>query len=308
MRVVRLYNRFQSVEWRVKKRANARKEPSRFSSLRLLLLAGTLLIVGVLLLASLVGERFGVTHQLTLDMIGPFQGVLSRSMAGVVSFKNDYLALWNIRDENKKLQDLVDKYLKELSEYREGYRTYLYLQEQLKFREQLEFQPLAARVVGKDPSFWFQTIVVDRGKKDDVLEGMVVLTPEGVVGQVVHAADHYAKVLLANAPSSAIDALVQKNRVRGILKGDGEKGYTLQYVLKNADVAVGDHIVTAGIGGVFSSGIPLGVVAAVHKKERGMFQEIEVTPSVDFQKLENVLIDPTDRKKILSEMNLSPER
>jgi rod shape-determining protein MreC len=292
----------------VKKRASARKEQSRFASLRLLLLAGTLLVVSVLLLASLVGERFGAIHQLTLDLVGPLQGVMSRSMSSVVSFKNDYLALWSIRDENKKLQGLVDKYLKELSEYREGYRTYLYLQEQLKFKEQLEFQPLMARVVGKDPSFWFQTIVVDRGKKDDVVEGMVVLTPEGVVGQVVHTSDHYAKVLLANAPSSAIDALVQKNRARGILKGDGEKGYTLQYVLKNADVSVGDHIVTAGIGGVFSSGIPLGQVSAVHKQQRGMFQEIEVTPSVDFQKLEYVFIDPTDRKKILSEMNLSSER
>jgi rod shape-determining protein MreC len=113
---------------------------------------------------------------------------------------------------------------------------------------------------------------------------------------------------LANAPSSAIDAMVQKNRTRGILKGAGEKGYILQYVLKSADIEVGDHIVTAGIGGIFPPGIPLGRISRIEKKQRGMFQEIEVEPYIDFQKLEYVLLDPTDRKSVLDSMNMVPTR
>jgi rod shape-determining protein MreC len=62
-------------------------------------------------------------------------------------------------------------------------------------------------------------------------------------------------------------------------------------VLKNAEVNRGDHIVTAGIGGVFASGIPVGTVSAVHRKTRGMFLEIEVEPSVDFQRLEFVQLN-----------------
>ena len=73
-------------------------------------------------------------------------------------------------------------------------------------------------------------------------------------------------MLLAIAPSSAIDVFVQKSRVRGILKGVGEGGYLLHYVLKNAEVNQGDHIVTAGIGGVLE-------------------------PSVDFQRLEFVQLN-----------------
>jgi rod shape-determining protein MreC len=102
--------------------------------------------------------------------------------------------------------------------------------------------------------------------------------------------------------------MVQKNRVRGILKGAGADGYVLEYVLKNADVSEGDYIVTAGIGGIFPSGIPLGQVSAVRMKERGMFQEIQVKPSVDFQKLEVVFIELTDRKKILLEMYSGADR
>ncbi len=276
--------------------------------MRVLLLVTILFVVGLLLLASMLGGRFGTLHQLTLDFIGPMQSVVTRTVAGVSAIKDDYIALWNVREENKRLQTLVDKYLKELGEYREGYSTNLYLEELLGFKEKLSFQPLAARVVGKEPAYWYQTIVVDRGRKDDVLEGMIVLAPGGVVGQVMHTGEHYSKILLANAPSSAIDAMIQKNRVRGILKGAGERGYVLNYVLKNVDVEVGDYIVTAGIGGVFPAGIPLGRVSKIHKKTRGMFQEIEVQPLVDFQKLEFVFIDPTDRRKILDSANLSTGR
>lgn len=267
-----------------------------------------LLIVGMLLLASTLGGRFGTPHQLTLDFIGPLQSAVTRTFSGISVLKNDYIAFWNVREDNKRLQALVDKYLAELGEYREAYSIYLHLQALLDFKEKLSFEPLAARVVGKEPSYWYQTIVVDRGKKDDVLEGMIVLAPGGVVGQVIHTAEHYSKILLAIAPSSAIDAMIQKNRVRGIIKGAGENGYILQYVLKNADVEVGDHIVTAGIGGLFPAGIPIGRVSKIQKKQRGMFQEIEVQPDIDFQKLEFVFIDPTDRRSIFESMNLSKER
>jgi rod shape-determining protein MreC len=273
-----------------------------------MLLVGVLGVVGLLLLASLLGGRFGTPHQLTLDFMGPLQNIVTRSISGLGNFKNDYISLWSVRAENKRLQLLVDKYLSELGAYREGYSNYLHFEELLAFKDKQKFQALSARVVGKEPAFWYQTIVVDRGRNDDVLEGMIVLSPEGVVGQVIHTAEEYSKVLLANAPSSAIDAMIQKNRTRGILKGAGEKGFVLHYVLKNAEVQVGDHVVTAGIGGIFPAGIPLGRVSKIHHKRRGMFQEIEVKPLVDFQKLEFVFIDPTDRRKILESMNLFIKR
>lgn len=291
----------------MRKRASDKKGQSRIATIRLLLLGGTLLTVALLVFASMIGDRFGAAHQITVDLLSPLQKIVSKVADEMGDFTEDYVGLWSVRAENKRLRTLVEKYMTELGEYREAYRTYLHLQTLLEFKEKQEFRLLAARVVGKDPAYWFQTILLDRGKADDVLEGMVVLAPEGVVGQVIHVSEHYAKVLLANAPSSAIDAMVQKNRVRGILKGAGEKGFVLNYVLKNTDVAVGDHVVTAGIGGVFASGIPLGVVTAVREKERGMFQEIEVRPAVDFQRLEHVFIDPTDRQKILREMNLTVE-
>jgi len=261
------------------------------------------LVSCLILFAASFGGRFGLFHQVTLETLGPVQVVFTNVSSGVQRIWNDYIALWVVRDENKRLRTMLADYNEKLNEYTEAYSTYLGLVEKLKFKEKESFPSISARVVGKGPSYWFKTIIVDRGENDGIVEGMVARNEKGVVGQIIQVSPNYAKILLANAPSSAIDAMVQKNRVRGILKGAGKHGFTLYYVLKKADVAVGDKIITAGIGGVFSSGIPLGRVSAVRKKQRGMFQEIEVEPWVDFQRLETVFINLTERLTWEAEMN-----
>ncbi len=264
------------------------------------------LFVGLLLLGSLFGSKFGTLHQLTLDMAGYLQSGVTHTKSRIAGFKEDYISSWALQEENQRLQKMADKYLAELGKYREAYRQAKAFEALLNFKKQLNVQPVAARVVGKEPVFWCKTIIIDRGRADDVLEGMTVFVPAGVVGQIIHAAEHYSKVLLANAPSSAIDALIQKNRTRGILQGAGAKGYILNYVQKNVDVDIGDRIVTAGIGGIFPTGLVLGTVSEVHSRQRGMFQEIIVKPEVNFQKLEYVFVDPTDRRKIIDSINNAP--
>lgn len=288
-----------------KRSPRTRKRPLLIS-VRVWLLFGVLLTVALLLLGSLLSGKFGVTHRLTLDFIGYMQSGVVQAVDKFSGFKNNYITNWSLQEENKRLLERGDKYLTELQKYRESYLDARTFEVLLNFKKGLSIDPLSARVVGKEPSFWYKTIIVDRGRNDDIEEGMTVFVPKGVVGQIIQVADDYSKVLLANAPTSAIDAIIQKNRTRGILRGAGSKGYVLNYVLKNADVAVGDYVVTAGIGGLFPTGMVVGTVAKIHNRERGMFQEIEVTPEVDFQKLEYVFIDRTNRKKIIDEMNRAP--
>ncbi|MGW8195811.1 MAG: hypothetical protein ACWGOX_16260, partial [Desulforhopalus sp.] len=121
----------------MRKKKKAIQERSIFSTIRVLSLAMILLVVFLLLLGSMLGGRFGSPHQLTLDFVGPLQSAVTRSLDAIATIKNDYLVLWNLRAENKRLQALVDKYLTELGEYREAYSTYLYLQDLLDFKNKL---------------------------------------------------------------------------------------------------------------------------------------------------------------------------
>ncbi len=287
----------------MRKRNNERKKTPRFAFTRLFVLFSLLVVFLLILLGSSAGNRFGVFHQLTLETLGPLQGVFTKVSLSTGRFADKYIALWHLQEENKQLRLELATYHAQLDEYREAYARNRYLEAELKFKKRETFPALMARVVGKDPSFWFQTLIVDRGKNDGVVRGMVARNSRGVVGQVLQVSDNYSKILLANAPSSAIDAIVQKNRVRGILKGAGEQGYVLQYVLKNGDVKVGDRIVTAGIGGVFPSGITLGTVSRVHSQRRGMFLEIEVKPAVDFFRLESLYINLSEEQLVIDAMS-----
>jgi len=289
----------------VRNKRNDRKKRVGFRYTRLFLLLSLFVVLLLLLLGSATGGRFGFFHQLTLESMGPLQGVFSNVSHSIVRFKDKYITLLNLQEENDQLRRELDTYHAQLDEYREAYSRNRFLETELAFKKQVSFPALMARVVGKDPSFWFQTVIVDRGENDGVVTGMVARNSRGVVGQVVQVSDNYSKILLANAPSSAIDAIVQKNRVRGILKGAGEKGYILQYVLKNGAVEEGDAIVTAGIGGVFPPGITLGTVSKVYSKRRGMFLEIEVEPAVDFSRLEFFDINLSEEQLVIEDLSRS---
>jgi rod shape-determining protein MreC len=154
-----------------------------------------------------------------------------------------------------------------------------------------------AEVIAKDPTSWFKTVVINKGRRHGLKKGMPALAPEGIVGQVMEVSGHYAKVLLIIDRNSAVDALVQRTRVRGILSGAPTAQCHLNYVLLKEAVEIGDTIVTSGMDGVFPKGLRVGRVQSLEARSTEMFHTIGVSPFVDFGKLEELLVvvkEPTD--------------
>lgn len=282
------------------RKKSIRKRSSRFRTFRLVILVGCVLTMALIFLVSTLGsQKFGSLHQLLFEAVGPFQATFSRGASTLHSLKEEYLGLLSVREENKRLWQELQESRAALHKSREAMANNARLRRLLDFKSSSDFPVLAANVIGKDPSLWFRSLIIDRGASDGIGRGAPVVNSEGVVGQVFEVAPSYSKVLLAIAPSSAIDVLLQKSRVRGILKGTGSLTYRLEYILKTVEVEEGDQVVTAGYGGVFPTGLPVGVVSKVIKKRRGMFHEIEVTPSVDYKTLEHLLV--IDKKEIAEE-------
>jgi rod shape-determining protein MreC len=149
---------------------------------------------------------------------------------------------------------------------------------------------VAARVVGKDATNWFKTILIDRGTQAGLRRNLPVVAPDGLVGRVVEVTPSTAKVQLITDPVSASGALMQRTRVTGIVTGNLGTGLRVRYLPLLADVVVGDEVVTSGMGGVFPKGIPVGRVTAVERKSGALFQEAALQPKVDLGRLEEVLI------------------
>jgi rod shape-determining protein MreC len=268
-----------------------RKRDKRFKQIRFFLLFGCLLTAIFILFISMAGRKeFTAPHKLGLEVIGPFQTVISNVSNYVSGFWGKYIGLINVRQENEQLRQELMKYKAANIEYREAVATNVRLQKLLELKESLPPPTMTAEIIGKDPSLWFRTLTINRGSSDGVQKGMPVVTVEGVVGQVLTSSPNYSKVLLATDPNSAIDIITQKTRVQGIVKGLGREAFALHYVLKSAVVEKGDYVLTSGLGGVFPKGLMVGTVSDIKKSRRGMFQDIEIEPAVDFSQLEYLII------------------
>jgi rod shape-determining protein MreC len=278
------------------KKKSTRKRNSRFRLFRVILLAGVLLTLAFIFLVSTLGsQQFGSLHKLVLEAVGPLQKAVAISSSTIGRFKSEYVDILQdslrLREENKRLVQQLQENEALLNKSREAMATNASLRKLLEFKNSLTNQSnVAATIIGKDPSAMFRSVIIDQGSNSGISKGDPVVNSDGIVGQVFAITPNYAKVLLAIAPSSAIDVLLQKSRVRGMLKGNGTLTYRLEYILKTAEVEEGDHVITAGYGGIFPTGLPVGIVSKIIKKPRGMFHEIEVTPSVDYQKLEHLLV------------------
>ena len=267
------------------------KERRRSRKIKFFLLLGLLLTFVLILIISVVGRReFSGSHKFALEVIGSGQTGISALSGFMKTVALNYVALINVREENTRLREELQNYKAHNVKFREAAATNIRLAKLLELKEALPPPTLAAEIVGRDPSPWFKTLIINKGSTDGIEKGMPVLTVEGVVGQIVETTPHFSKIILATDPNSAIDAMVQTTRAQGMIRGTGSKEYTLEYVLRNDAVTTGDHVITSGLGGVFPKGIPVGTVSNVITSERGMFHTIEVTPSVDFSKLEYIVI------------------
>ena len=232
------------------------------------------------------------TGRLAIALVAPFQKIISHSTRFLRDIWEHYFSLVSVAEENERLQKEAQKAFALAHRNEELVQANNRLRQLFDLGQELQRPVVAAQVVGKDPSPWFQTVLVDKGRENGVEIGFPVINAQGVVGLIVEATALYAKVMLITDPNSAVDAVVQKSRARGIIKG-GTSGYCVfNYVLRKHDLTVGDSVVSSGMDGVFPKGMPIGKVAEIEKKEAGIFQDVTVTPYVDFERLEEVLVVP----------------
>ena len=154
----------------------------------------------------------------------------------------------------------------------------------------LQRNPDLARVTGQDPSNLARYIIVDQGSAEGVKAGMPVVTPQGLVGRVTSTGTHWAKVLLIIDPSSSASAVVQSTRATGVAQGDVNGNLIIKYVPQGEAIKIGDLILTSGMGGTYPKRLGMGQVTEVRKRDNELFQEATILPSVDFTRLEFVLI------------------
>jgi rod shape-determining protein MreC len=258
-----------------------------------LLLLGIVLIFGAFLVYAVNlprKEHANAIERLILSLTSPLQRTVAAATSSANSFVHDYLDLVNVKQENRRLLEQLKLMNAREIANREALLANDRLTKLLGLRDSLQLPSITASVIGEDGYPWFKSIIINRGEADGIREGFPVVAAAGVVGQVTKISARSARVLLFTDNASAIAGMVQRTRARGVIKGKGGTRCSLEFTMREDDVKVGDQVVTSGIGRIFPKGLSIGEVTMVKKGEYGIFQSIELRPSVDLSRLEEVLV------------------
>lgn len=254
------------------------------------ILALIVINIAVLIVSSLHHDPAADRGQLGMRIISPLQKLVISGTRSVRNIWRNYF--WTITSiqENQVLQAKLDQAVNELNQRKELELSNTRMRQLLDFKKRVPYRTVACQVVARDPSPWFKTLIVDKGRGAGIQRGMAVIVPQGVVGQVIDVTDDFAKILLIIDSNSSVDALVQETRSRGIIKGDSLGTCQFKYVSRKDEIHVGDLVISSGLDGVYLKGFPIGQVLEVVRHHSGIFQDILIMPHVDFEKLEEVLI------------------
>ncbi len=259
----------------------------------LLVLLATLSLVVVAsdrrVMASGAQER-GFLPGVLIEIAAPVQKVLSLPAELARSGWGRYVALQGVRGENERLTSRVAALEEENLQYREALVESGRLQRISEMRIDFEAPMRPAQVVGQDVSPWFRSVLVDRGGTDGVRSGMPVVTETGVVGLITASSPHAGRTMLLLDAQSAVDALVQRSRARGIVRGDGTDRLSFELFVRGDDVQVGDIVITSGFGGVYPKGLRIGEILEVQADGERLLQRALIRPAVDFGRLEQVFV------------------
>ena len=259
-------------------------------------------MVGATLLLAIVAMRMSAKAPgdlSTLDrgilhVVSPAQSAMSTVARAIIGVAGHYVDLTHVRAENDALQRENGRLRAELADVRRVAAESVRYQRLLGLRDVTPAETVSARVISIDASPYFRVarIEIDRGE-GVVKRGMPVLTPDGVVGRINRVAGKTSDIMLLVDPRSAIDVVVPRTGGRGILRGKpGENGYrcSIEYLVRGEQAREGDKVVTSSLGGAFPRDLAVGHVSRVIPGTVGLYQEIEVTPDVDFARLSEVLI------------------
>ncbi len=252
----------------------------------------------ILTLFALVLHQTGYlqpAEDAALGLIAPLFGITQDARGGVEELTGNITDVTTLRSQVKELQAQVDVMSNDSIQLRELQSENSTLREQLGYKQanpdfDLGGATVLARVLGIDPSNLAYIIIIDQGSEDGVKVGMPVVTPKGLVGRVIELGGHWSKVLLVIDPSSSVNAVVQSTRATGIVQGSVDNSLIIKYVPQGEAIKAGDLILTSGMGGNFPKRLVIGKVTEVQRRDGDAFQQATIQPSVDFPRLEFVLI------------------
>ena len=261
-----------------------------YSARRVALALAVILVLGFLLLPGQLQTVFQTVGS-------PFGWIVSwplQAVAGIhvriADVWSQNMALQGVEEDNRQLRREMDLLQEQNAQLRESASATERLAALLEFKKQALSTLVAAQVIGRDTGNWYKTIILNKGTSDGLQSDQGVITPAGVVGRIVKTTSSTAVVLLLTDPNNAIAGLIQRTRDEGIVEGTTHGVARLKYIPLLSTARPGDRVVTSGLVGGFPRGLAIGTISRIDKEDEALFQSAELSPEVDPNRVEEVLV------------------
>lgn len=249
----------------------------------------------------------GPLNTLAGYIIVPMQNGINTVGTWFVSRADDLQSLRDVMQENEELQAQVDELTQELNTIKLEQYELDNLRELMELDQKYpSYEKVAARVIGNDGGNWFSTFLIDKGTNDGIEKDMNVIAGSGLVGIVIDAGPNYAKVRSIIDDASNVSGMSLSTADRCIVSGNLETMNEKQ-VIEFSDlkcdegaIAVGEQIVTSHISDKYLEGILIGYVSTLERDANNLTNSGTITPAVDFQHLQEVLVI-LDKKTVQEE-------
>jgi len=213
---------------------------------------------------------------------------LSLSSRGSYAIRN-FMRFENTVKENKSLRNTVDLLNQRVLRYKDIEGENIRLNRLLDFKEQSPKALKAARVISRDSSNLFGSILIDKGSRAGIRPDTVVITDAGLAGRICEISPHMSRVMFITDSNFRVSAMVLRSRQIGMVYS-GLSGFCkLRYLPLEADVEVGDEIVTSGFSDIYPKGLLIGSVVEIDKEPQGVGIYAVIEPAVDLYRMEEVL-------------------
>lgn len=225
------------------------------------------------------------------SLVAPPEKAVHYTKMGVIGLWQNYIDLHNVREQNKQLQDTIDRLRLAQASLLEDARQGERLQALLDFKHRYIYSTVAAQAIGSSGTLQSKVFYLDRGANAGLKPDMAVITADGIVGKVRDVFPQTAQVLMINDQTSGAGVILETTRVRGILTGNAAGQLEIVGILSDERIKPGEKVLTAGGDLIYPRGLPVGVVdKVVRDPDRDGFIDVMVKPAAHLDRLDEVLV------------------
>ena len=219
----------------------------------------------------------------------PFQVSVQSAVSNIKNLWNSYIVLLDVKEENNRLKQQLLDMEEKLSEHIENSVQFRRLRDQMLFARKNPLEKIYAEIIGESSDNIHNIHFINRGSNQKVQRNYIVIRKEGLVGRIHSVSPFQSSVQLMIDHRNRVPALIQRNRVRGLIYGS-QAGIEMRQINQHAKIKIGDRVISSGLGGLYPKGILIGWVSEIRHQQHELFKTAILESAVDFNSIEEVFV------------------